>query len=193
MTVPTILVVGATGNTGKAVVSTLSTILPNHATLSKHRILALTRSSKSASAQALSKHAGVELEEVSWTEITPEWLKERWVQRIFIASHNEIPQFADEGTFLRAALDAGIEYVVRISTTAANVTPDCRAYYCRTHWAIEQMLSQPEYSEKMHWSSLQPNVFTPLILAPAVELIKQIRKTGKQETLLDSYLLKMRK
>lgn len=184
MTAPTILVVGATGNTGKAVVSTLSELLPNHPTLSKHRIVALTRSAKSQSAQALSKHAGVQVEEVSCPDITPEWLKERSVQRGFIASHIEPTHFADESTFIRAALDAGVQYLVRISTTAANVKPDSKAYYSCTHWAIEQLLSQPEYSDSMHWSSLQPNGFLPLILSPAVELIKQIRKTGKQESTL---------
>ena len=49
--------------------------------------------------------------------------------------------------------------MVRVSTTAQNVQPDTPIYYGRTHWAMEQLLSQPEYSS-LQWTSLQPNVFT---------------------------------
>jgi hypothetical protein len=56
---------------------------------------------------------------------------------------------------------------------------NCPAFYPRAHWAIESLLGQPEY-QNYHWSSLQPNVFTTQILAPALELIKEHRKTGKQ-------------
>jgi uncharacterized protein YbjT (DUF2867 family) len=179
---PSILIVGATGNTGKAVVKTLSALLPENKTLSGYRIIALTRSSSSATAQSLSKLPGIEFEEINWPEIDEAWLRERNVERAFIASHNQPNHFAHESTFLREALEAGVKYVVRISTTGANVTPANRAYYPRAHWAIEQMLSQPEYAA-MHWSSLQPNVFLPLWLSPAADFIKQYRKTGKQETL----------
>ena len=72
---------------------------------------------------------------------------------------------------------------MRISTTAANVRPDCPAYYPRQHWAIEAMLSSPEF-ETIQWTSLQPNLFITLALGPAVEFIKQYRKDGKQDTLL---------
>lgn len=179
---PTFLIVGATGNTGRSVVETLPKLLGSSKTFSGHRILALTRSSKSPAAQQLAKLPGVELAEKNWVDITADWLREQEVVRAFIASHNEPKHFADESTFHFEALDAGVKYVVRISTTAANVRPDCPAYYPRTHWAIEQLLSSPEY-KNMHWSSLQPNVFTPLYLSSAAELIKQYRKTGKQDTL----------
>ena len=71
---------------------------------------------------------------------------------------------------------------MRISTTAANVRSDCAAYYPRTHWAIETVLGSPEF-RALQWTSLQPNVFTNFYLASAAELIKQHRKTGKQDTL----------
>ncbi|KAK5704840.1 hypothetical protein LTR97_001949 [Elasticomyces elasticus] len=175
---PTILVVGATGNTGRSVVKTLPDLLKN-TKLSSHKILALTRSVESPAAKALSQLPGVELAQHNWVEIDEAWLRERDVVRIFIASHNEPNQFAEESQFYVNALRAGVKYVVRISTTAANVHPDCHAYYPRTHWAIEAMLSQPEFSN-MHWSSLQPNVFTSMFAAPAAALIKEFRKTGKQ-------------
>jgi uncharacterized protein YbjT (DUF2867 family) len=179
---PSFLVVGATGNTGRGVVETLSSILPKSSTFSKHRILALTRDSKSSTAQLLAKLPNVEILEQNWTEITSEWLREHEVVRAFIAAHNQPNQFAEESTFHLAALRAGVEYVVRISTTAANVKPDCDAYYPRTHWAIETMLESPAF-KNLQWTSLQPNLFTTLWMSPAAELIKKVRSGEKQDTL----------
>jgi uncharacterized protein YbjT (DUF2867 family) len=176
------LIIGATGNTGRTVVSTLSTHLQSTPPFSNHRILALTRSATSSTAQALAKLPHVSIIEYNWTEITPSWLRSHNVTRAFIASHNEPSQFAEESTFHVAALQAGVEYVVRISTTAANVRADCKAYYPRTHWAIEKMLEEEAF-KGMHWSSLQPNVFTQFYLGSAAELIKTVRKGGKQHTL----------
>lgn len=179
---PTILVVGATGNTGRSVVETLSKLLSASSTLPGHRVIALTRSQNSPVAQNLASIPGVKVLEKNWVDITPAWLREHEVVRAFIASHNQPNQFADESTFHLAALRAGVQYIVRISTTAANVHPDSDAYYPRSHWAIEALLSSPEF-EALQWTSLQPNVFTNFWLAPAAELIKQYRKTGTQHTL----------
>lgn len=179
---PTILVAGATGNTGRAVVEALSTHLQSHRTFSNYRILAITRSLNSPAAQQLAKFPSVEVAEQNWTEITADWLRERNVVRAFIASHNQPNQFAEESTFHIAALRAGVKYVVRISTTAANVHPDCDAYYARTHWAIETMLSSPEF-QNLQWTSLQPNIFSQLWLSSAAELIKKYRKEGTQDLL----------
>ncbi|KAL3482145.1 hypothetical protein BJX99DRAFT_217434 [Aspergillus californicus] len=179
---PTILIVGATGNTGRSVTETLPKLLKSTKSLADHRIIALTRSAESPVAQKLAQIPGVEVIEQNWVEITAAWLQEHQVVRVFIASHNEPKQFAEESTFHVAALRAGVQYVVRISTTAANVTPDCDAYYPRSHWAIEAMLDSPEFG-KLQWTSLQPNVFTSFFLAPAVQFVQEYRKTGKQETL----------
>jgi uncharacterized protein YbjT (DUF2867 family) len=175
---PTILIAGATGNTGRSVVETLPELLKG-TELSSHRIIALTRSANSAAAKTLAELPGVEIVEQNWVEINEHWLRQHNVARIFIASHNQPNAFAEEGQFLVNALRAGVKYVVRISTTAANVRPDISVYYPRTHWAIEQMLSQPEFNG-MHWSSLQPNGFAPMFLTPTAEFIKEFKKTGKQ-------------
>ncbi|KAI3571758.1 hypothetical protein IWW34DRAFT_894322 [Fusarium oxysporum f. sp. albedinis] len=179
---PTILVAGATGNTGRGVVKTLSELLKTATNLSGHRILALTRSSRGAIAQQLAELPNVEVVEKNWADITPDWLRHNNVVRAFIASHMHPNHFAEESTFHLAALTAGVQYVVRISTTAANVRPDCPAYYPRTHWAIEALLSSPEF-ERLRWTSLQPNVFSQFYLSPAAELIKNLRQTGKQDIL----------
>ncbi|KAH7136722.1 hypothetical protein B0J13DRAFT_559953 [Dactylonectria estremocensis] len=179
---PTLLVIGATGNTGPGVVKTLSELLKTNKTFSGHRILAITRSSSGTVAQQLAALPSVEVAELQWVDITADWLREQNIVRAFIASHNQPNQFAEESTFHLAALNAGVEYVVRISTTAANVRPDCPAYYPRTHWAIEALLSSPEF-QRLKWTSLQPNVFTNFYLYPAAELVKEFRKTGKQQPL----------
>jgi hypothetical protein len=93
--------------------------------------------------------------------------------RASIAPHTQPNKFAEESTFHLAALEAGVSYIVRISTTAANVRPDCKAYYPRNHWAIEAMLSSPEF-KGLQWTSLQANIFSPFYLSPAVELIKHL-------------------
>lgn len=128
---PTFLVVGATGNTGQAVTQTLPTILKANETFSNHRVLAMTRSRSSTTAQNLAKIPGVEVVEYNWTDITTDWLREQQVVRAFIAPHNAPNQFAEESAFHVAALKAGVEYIVRISTTAPNVRPDFEAYYPR--------------------------------------------------------------
>jgi uncharacterized protein YbjT (DUF2867 family) len=179
---PTILIVGATGNTGKKVVETLPALLKNTKSLSGHRILCLTRSAQSDAAQKLAKIPGTELLEQNWVNITAAWLKEHNVERVFMASHNFPNQFAEESQFYVNCLRAGVKYVVRISTTANAVRPDSIAYYQRAHWAIESVLSSPAF-EKLGWSSLQPHIFLPMILAPAAEFIKEYRKTGKQTKL----------
>jgi uncharacterized protein YbjT (DUF2867 family) len=176
------LIIGATGNTGRGVVEIISNTVRASQTFSEHRILAQTRSASSATAKELATLPNVEIVEISWPAITPQWLREHKVDRVFIASHNQPDQFAEESTFHYAALKAGVKYVVRISTTASNVRPDCPTYYPRTHWAIEAMLESPAY-EKLHWTSIQPNVFLTHWLLSAAELIKKVRDGGKQDTL----------
>ncbi|KAL3958136.1 hypothetical protein ACCO45_008714 [Purpureocillium lilacinum] len=179
----TILIVGATGNTGRSVVETLSELLNNSSEiLPGCRILALTRSLHGPAAEQLTRLPRVEVVEQNWVQITADWLRQNRVVRAFIASHNLPTQFAEESAFHLAALQAGVEYVVRISTTAANVRPDCPAYYPRTHWAIETLLSSPEF-QNLQWTSLQPNIFSTFYIAPAAELVNNYRESGKQGAL----------
>ena len=126
---PTVLIVGATGNTGRSVVETLPKLLQN-TKLPFYRILALTRSKDSASAKKLAQISGVEVIEKNWTEIDDQWLREHEVERLFIASHNGVSHFAEESQFHYFALQAGVKYAVRISTTAYSVKPVSAACEC---------------------------------------------------------------
>ncbi|CAG7943056.1 unnamed protein product [Penicillium nalgiovense] len=102
---PTILIVGAIGNTGQAVVETLPRLLQSSSALSGHRVIGLTRSIKNLVAQKLAE--------------LPR-LRDHQVTRAFIASYNKPNHFAEESTFHLTALNADVKYVVRISTIAAN-------------------------------------------------------------------------
>lgn len=180
---PTILIVGATGNTGQGVVEALPALLKaSDSALAGHRVLALTRSAGSPAAQRIAKIPGVEVVEQNWTEMTADWLREHQVVRAFIASHNATNQFAEESAFHVAALNAGVGYVVRISTASAAVRPDCGAYYARAHWAVEALLASPEFAA-LKWTSLRPNVFLDTYLAPAAAYIKRCRQTGEPAAL----------
>ncbi|KAK5627476.1 hypothetical protein RRF57_003191 [Xylaria bambusicola] len=176
---PTIVVAGATGNTGQNVVETLSILLEKGGTLSGYRIAALTRSSKGPIAQKLARLPGVEVIEQNWIDVTADWLRENEVVRAFVASVAQSSQFTEESAFLVAALRAGVKYVVRISTNPPNVRPDAVPFYARSHWAIETLLGTPEF-EGLQWTSLQPNSFAPLYLQTSADFIKQYRNTGKQ-------------
>jgi uncharacterized protein YbjT (DUF2867 family) len=91
-------------------------------------------------------------------------------------------QFAEESAFHLALLEAGVKYVVRISTNSEYISPKSPIFYGRAHWAIENLLSQPEF-ERLHWTSLQPNFFSASYLASASDWIKEYQKTGKQAPL----------
>ncbi|KAJ5129632.1 NAD(P)-binding protein [Penicillium bovifimosum] len=181
---PSILVAGATGNTGRSATETLSKLIQApDSPLRNHRILALTRSADSPAAKHLVTLPGVEVIQQNWVEITSEWLQTHHVVRAFIAPHVKPSQFAEETTFHLALLHAGVKYVVRISTAAASVRPDATAYYARGHWAIEALLSVPEF-KALHWTSLQPNAFGSFWFYTAAEFIKEYRKTGRADTVL---------
>jgi uncharacterized protein YbjT (DUF2867 family) len=177
---PTILIIGATGNTGKIVVKNLPKLLQSSNTT--YRVLGLTRSIQSPASQKLAELPNVEMLEKDWTTIDAAWLKSQDVVRAYIAPHNLPHQFVEESSLHLSLLNAGVKYVVRISTSADLVSPTSPVFYGRSHWAIEELLSQPEF-KNLQWTSLQPNLFTTSYLASAVEWIKKYQKTGEQEKL----------
>ena len=177
---PSILVVGATGNTGRNVVRTLPDLLK--ANKQNYRILAVTRDAKTPAALSVAGIPDVELIEKDWTEIDASWLKENGVARAYVTSHNTLSQFTDESRLFVAMLHAGVKYIVKISTTEEDTRPASSTFYGPAHWALEQMLSQPDF-ESLQWTSLRPNAFAGFILAPVVQWVKDFKRTGKQEPL----------
>lgn len=122
------------------------------------------------------------MQEKDWTTIDAAWLRSQGVARVYIASHNLPQQFVEESALHVALLHAGVKYVVRVSTNVEYVGPTNPVFYGRSHWAIENLLSQPDF-QSLQWTSLQPNFSTASYLASAVDWIKAYQKTGKQETL----------
>ncbi|KAH9212936.1 hypothetical protein DL95DRAFT_426364 [Leptodontidium sp. 2 PMI_412] len=180
---PTILIVGATGNTGRSVVSTLADLIQNpDSPVASYHLIAQTRSASGEAAKQLSTLPNVSILELPWLDITSDWLRKNDVNKVFVASHAGPSAFSEESHFLVAALNAGVKQVVRISTIAANVRPDSQAYYPRIHWAIETMLDTDEFKGMM-WTSLQPNIFMGFVLPNPVALVQEYRKTGKQQPL----------
>lgn len=179
---PNFLIIGATGNTGVGVTHELSKLVKESNAYGSYGIIALTRNASGTSAQELAKLPNVQMIEKNWVELTTEWFKEHDIKRLFIASHNDPTQFTDESLVLNYAREAGIEYVVRISTTASNVTPDTTVYYGRAHWAVETMLDQPEFSS-IKWTSLRPNIFTNFLTPIVQNWLEKYRKTGEKDPL----------
>lgn len=177
---PTILVIGATGNTGQSVVYSLPKLLGLKN--SKYRILGLTRSLDSPASKKLANLPFVEMQEKDWTTINAEWLKEQEVVRAYVAPYNSTHQFVEESELYVALLNARVKYVVKVSTNLDLIGPASPVLYGRTHWAIETLLSQPEFKD-LQWTSLRPNIFTGVCLGFAANWVSQYKNTGKQETL----------
>lgn len=70
---PSILIVGATGNTGRGVVNVLPGLINNSPALKGHRLIALTRSKDGAEAQRIAQLPNVEVLEQTWTDIEAKW------------------------------------------------------------------------------------------------------------------------
>jgi len=62
------------------------------------------------------------------------------------------------------------------------MSPTNHVWYGRAHWAIENLLSQPEF-QGLAFTSLRPNFFTMSYLSGAAEFVREFRKTGQQTTL----------
>jgi uncharacterized protein YbjT (DUF2867 family) len=92
--VPTILVIGATGNNGKGVVKNLPKLLESSST--SYRILSLTRSLDSSAFQKLAQLPHVEMQEKDRTTIDAAWLRSQEVVRVYIAPHNLPHHFTEE-------------------------------------------------------------------------------------------------
>ncbi|KAF2035965.1 hypothetical protein EK21DRAFT_96556 [Setomelanomma holmii] len=142
----------------------------------KYLIVGLTRSVDNPVAQRLAKLPHVEILEKKWTTIDATWLQKEAVAKVYISPHNRPSQFVEESGLYIALLQAGVEYVVKVSTTVEYVSPKSPVYYGCSHWAIEKLLSLPEF-DSLQWTSLQPNFFTVTFLVTAVYWIKRYQKT----------------
>lgn len=138
-----ILVAGATGNVGGAVVASL--------VAKKVPVRALVRSA--AKAGALAALPGVEVVEGDMTR--PESLRGplRGVTRAFLVSSVDPAMVEVQSTFIAAAAEAGVKHLVKLSGMAADASSPFR--FARAHAQVEQVLE----SSGMAFTHLRPAEF----------------------------------
>jgi len=151
----TIAVVGATGNTGRAVVKELKGLGQDPIALVRNPDKArevLGADTKTAVADLGDKAA---LEKAL-----------RGVDSLFLTTAVN-PNLAELNTnAIDAALQAGVKYLVRLSAGTAVVGPDSLALAGRTHYAIDQRLR----GLKIGWVILRPGLFMQNVLGQAAAI-----------------------
>jgi NAD(P)H dehydrogenase (quinone) len=151
-----IAVVGATGNTGRAVVKELKA-------LGQDPVCVVRNADKAREVLGADARAAV-------AELTDRAALEkalRGVTRLFVVTgHN--PQMAEQqNNVLDAALKAGAKYLVRVSGGRAVVGPDAESVVGRGHHAVEERLR----NSGIGWVILRPGLFMQNTFAQAA-LIK---------------------
>ena len=155
-----IAVVGATGNTGRAVVNELRKLGQNP--------VCVVRNAQKAR-EALGADARVVIAELTDRAALEEALQ--GATSIFVVTgHN--PQMAEQqNNVLDAALKAGVKYLVRVSGGSAVVGPNAESVVGRSHHAIEERLR----GSGIGWVILRPGLFMQNTFAQAA-LIKNDSK-----------------
>lgn len=154
-----IAVVGATGNTGQAVVKELQALGQNPLCIVRNpdKARALLGETRTAVAD-LADGAALERALQGVTGI------------FLVTGHN--PQMANqESNVLDSALKAGVKYLVHVSAVAAVATHDSEAMVGRSHFAIEEKLRR----SRIGWTILRPGLFMQNMLGQA----PSIKNEGK--------------
>jgi NAD(P)H dehydrogenase (quinone) len=155
-----IAVIGATGNTGRAVVKELRAL--------GQEPLCIIRDVEKAKTVlgAGAKTAVAELTDRAALEKVLAGVKSVFV----VTGHN--PQMVEQQTnILEAAKKAGVEFFVRVSGGKAVVGPDVESIVGRGHYAIEEAMRK----SGVKWVNLRPGLFMQNTLAQAA-LIKNDSK-----------------
>ncbi|HXL67364.1 MAG TPA: NAD(P)H-binding protein, partial [Xanthobacteraceae bacterium] len=155
-----IAVIGATGNTGRAVVKELKALGQSP--------LCIIRDAEKAKT-VLGADAKTVVAEVTDRAALEKALA--GVKSVFVVTgHN--PQMTEQQTnILEAAKKSGVEYIVRVSGGKAVVGPDVESVVGRGHHAIEQAMDK----SGVKWVNLRPGLFMQNTLAQAA-LIKNDSK-----------------
>jgi NAD(P)H dehydrogenase (quinone) len=155
-----IAVIGATGNTGRAVVKELKALGQDPLCIIRDAEKAknvLGAGAKTAVAE-LTDRAALEKALAGVTSV------------FVVTGHN--PQMAEQQTnILEAAKKAGVQFFVRVSGGKAVVGPDVESIVGRGHYAIEQAMEK----SGLKWVNLRPGLFMQNTFAQAA-LIKNDSK-----------------
>lgn len=139
-----IAVVGATGNTGRAVVKELKQL--------GHAPVCVVRNPDKAR-EVLGDDAKTAVAELTDRAALAKALK--GVTSVFVVTGHNPSMVEQQNNVLDAALDAGVQYLVRVSGSRFFVVPDSASVIGRGHFAIEERLR----ASGIKWVILRPGFF----------------------------------
>lgn len=159
MSAPTVLVLGATGSTGGAVVDRL---------LDAHRggELRLVAAVRRPEAAAAFEERGIEVRHVDLDAAERYGLESvvdalRGVRRVFLASGYDVRMLSQAKAVVDAARQVGVEHVVRLGAHAA---PDTTVVHFGWHRLVEAYLER----SGIGYTNLHPTSFMQNLLLPAM-------------------------
>jgi NAD(P)H dehydrogenase (quinone) len=155
-----IAVVGATGNTGRAVVKELRQL--------GHEPVCIVRNPQKAR-DVLGADAKVAVAELTDKAALAKALQ--GADSVFVVTGHNPQMIEQQNNVLDAALQAGAKYLVRISGGRAVATADCETFVGRAHYALDERLR----NSKIGWVILRPGLFMQNTFAQAA----LIRNDGK--------------
>jgi NAD(P)H dehydrogenase (quinone) len=147
-----IAVVGATGNTGRAVVKELMQL--------GHKAVCIVRNPDKAR-EVLGADAKTAVAELTDRAALEKALQ--GVESVFVVTGHNPGMVEQQNNVLDAALQAGVKYLVRVSGGRAVAVADSESVVGRGHYAIEQRLKQ----SGIKWTILRPGLFMQNVLGAA--------------------------
>jgi len=139
-----IAVVGATGNTGRAVVKELESL--------GHKPVCVVRNAEKAR-EVLGAGANIAVAELTDPPALEKALK--GVERVFVVTGHNPGMIEQQNNVLDAALKAGAQFLVRVGGGKAIAFPDSPSVVGRGHLAIEERLK----ASGIKWVILKPGLF----------------------------------
>jgi uncharacterized protein YbjT (DUF2867 family) len=155
-----IAVVGATGNTGRAVVKALKALGQDP--------ICIVRNAQKAR-EVLGPDAKTAVAELTDRPALEQALK--GVTSVFVVTGHNPQMVEQQNNVLDAALQAGVTYLVRVSGNRQLITPDSGSVIGRGHYAIEEKLR----ASGIKWVILRPGLFMQNTFAAA----PSIKNDGK--------------
>src|SRR3984957_10977461 len=150
-----IAVVGATGNTGRAVVKELKQL--------GHAPICVVRNAGKAR-EVLGDDAKIVVAELTDRPALAKALK--GVTSVFVVTGHNPNMVEQQNSVLDAALEAGVQYLVRVSGSKFLIVPDSPSVIGRGHYAIEERLR----GSGMKWVMLRPGLFMQNTFAQAASI-----------------------
>jgi uncharacterized protein YbjT (DUF2867 family) len=150
-----IAVVGATGNTGRAVVNELKELGQNP--------VCVVRNPEKAR-EVLGPDAKTAVAELTDRAALEKALQ--GVQSVFVVTGHNPGMVEQQNNVLDAAMKAGAKYLVRVSGGRAVVVPDSESVIGRSHYAIEERLRD----SGIGWVILRPGLFMQNVFSQAAAI-----------------------